>query len=140
MLTWMIGHLRVKLVSTFRTQKWNSWIWCGCYERHTGDRPFKEFPFFNTGRYAKTVFYFLRANPMNTASITVTVRRVIFKDRQGLQIFCTILFKGEENKKNSWTCTIYDRLYAWNMVIKVWRISVSPLKYMFKFIISKTMF
>ena len=54
-----------------------------------------------TGRYAKTVFYFLRANPMNTASITVTVRRVIFKDRQGLQIFCTILFKGEENKKNS---------------------------------------
>ena len=34
---------------------------------------------------------------MSTASITVTVRRVIFTDRQGLQISCTILFKGEEN-------------------------------------------
>ena len=43
-------------------------------------------------------------------------------------------------KKNSWTCIIYDRLYAWNIVIKVWRISVLPLKYMFKLIISKTMF
>ena len=37
-----------------------------------------------TGRYAKTVFYFLRANPMNTASITVTVKRVNFGDGQGL--------------------------------------------------------
>ena len=49
-----------------------------------------------TGRYAKTVFYFLRANPINTASITVTGKRVRFRDRQGLQIPCTILFKGEE--------------------------------------------
>ena len=39
-----------------------------------------------TGRYAKTVFYFLRANPMNTASITVTDKRVNFGDEQGLQI------------------------------------------------------
>ena len=29
-----------------------------------------------TGRYAKTVFYFLRANPMNTASITVTEKKI----------------------------------------------------------------
>ena len=49
-----------------------------------------------TGRYAKTVFYFLRANPMNTANITVTGKRVNFADGQGLQIPCTILFKGEE--------------------------------------------
>ena len=28
-----------------------------------------------TGRYAKTVFYILQANPMNTASITVTGRK-----------------------------------------------------------------
>ena len=49
-----------------------------------------------TGRYAKTVFYFLRANPMNTASITVTDKRVNFGDEQGLQIPWTILFKGEE--------------------------------------------
>ena len=49
-----------------------------------------------TGQYAKTVFYFLRANPMNTASITVTGKRVNFGDGQGLQIPCTILFKGEE--------------------------------------------
>ena len=49
-----------------------------------------------TGRYAKFFFYFLRANPMNTASITVTRKRVNFGDVQGLQIPCTILPKGEE--------------------------------------------
>ena len=38
------------------------------------------------GRYAKTIFYFLRVNPMNTASITVTDKRVNFGDEQGLQI------------------------------------------------------
>ena len=49
-----------------------------------------------TGQYAKTFFYLLPANPMNTASITVTRKRVNFGDGQGLQIPCTILFKGEE--------------------------------------------
>ena len=49
-----------------------------------------------TGRYAKTVFYFLRANTMNTASITVTGKRVNFGGGQGLQVPFTILFKGEE--------------------------------------------
>ena len=49
-----------------------------------------------TGRNAKTVFYFVRANKMNTASITVTGKRVNFGDGQGLQIPCTISFKGEE--------------------------------------------
>ena len=49
-----------------------------------------------TGRYVKTVFYFLRANPMNTANITVTGKRVNLGDGQGLQIPCTILFPGEE--------------------------------------------
>ena len=49
-----------------------------------------------TCRYAKTVFYFLGANPTNTASITVTGKRVNFGDGQSLQIPCTIVFKGEE--------------------------------------------
>ena len=49
-----------------------------------------------TCRYAKTDFYFPRTNPVNTASITVTGKRVNFADGQGLQIPCTILFKGEE--------------------------------------------
>ena len=35
-------------------------------------------------------------NPVYTASITVTGKRVNFADGQGLQIPCTILFKGEE--------------------------------------------
>ena len=47
-----------------------------------------------TGQYVKTVFYFLRPNPMNTVSITVTGKRIKFGDGQGLQIRCTILFKG----------------------------------------------
>ena len=48
-----------------------------------------------TGQYAKSVFYLLQANPMNTASITVTGKKVNFGGGQGLQIPCTILFKGE---------------------------------------------
>ena len=49
-----------------------------------------------TIRYAKTDFYFLRANPMNAATITVTGKSVNFGNGQGLQIPCTILFKIEE--------------------------------------------
>ena len=47
-----------------------------------------------TGRYAKAVFYFLRDNRMNAGIITVTGKRVNFGDGQGLQIPCTISFKG----------------------------------------------
>ena len=49
-----------------------------------------------TIRYAKTDFYFLRANPMNAATITVTGKSVNFGNGQGLQIPCTILCKREE--------------------------------------------
>ena len=31
-------------------------------------------------------------------------------------------------KKNSWTCTLYNCLYAWNIVSKVWRILVLSFK------------
>ena len=34
--------------------------------------------------YTKTVFYFVRVNPMNTSSINVTGKRVNFGDGQGL--------------------------------------------------------
>ena len=98
-----------------------------------------------TDWYGKTVFYFLRANPMNTTSITATGKKVKFGDRQDLQISCTFFFKGEEKyievlKKNSSTCTLYNRLYAWNIVSKVYRISVLSLKYVFKFIFALEMF
>ena len=46
-----------------------------------------------SGWYAKTAFYFLRANLINTASVTVTGKRVNFADGQ---IPCLNLFKGEE--------------------------------------------
>ena len=49
-----------------------------------------------TGQYAKTIFYFLWANLMNTARIPVTGKRVNFGDGQGLQIPCTILFKRDD--------------------------------------------
>ena len=49
-----------------------------------------------TGRYAKTIFYFLRANPTNIANITVTGKGVNLGDREGLQIPCKISFQGEE--------------------------------------------
>ena len=64
---------------------------------------------------------------MNTASITVTGKRGNFEDGQSLQIPCTILCKRKEKyievlKKNSRTCTLYNRLDAWNIVSKVWAI------------------
>ena len=49
-----------------------------------------------TGRYAKTVFYFLRANPMNAARITDTGKTVNFGNGQDMQIPSIILFKREE--------------------------------------------
>ena len=49
-----------------------------------------------TGRYAKTVFYFPRANPMNAARITDTGKTVNFGNEQDMQIPCIILFKREE--------------------------------------------
>ena len=49
-----------------------------------------------TGRYAKTIFYFLRANPTNIANITVTGKRANLGDGEGLQIPCTVSFQGEE--------------------------------------------
>ena len=52
----------------------------------------------NTGQYAKTVFYFLRANPMNTASVTVTGKRVNFEDGQDLQIKFPAQFYSREKK------------------------------------------
>ena len=36
------------------------------------------------------------SRPINTASITVTGKRINSGDGQGLKMFCTILFKGEE--------------------------------------------
>ena len=60
-----------------------------------------------TGQYARIVFYFLQANPMNTTNITVTGKRVNFGYRRAFQIPCKILFQGEEKiywcfEKNSW--------------------------------------
>ena len=50
-----------------------------------------------TGRYAKIVFYFLRANPINNASITVTGKRVNFGDGQGLQISAQFYSREKKN-------------------------------------------
>ena len=48
-----------------------------------------------TGRYAKTAFYFLWTNPLNTANITLTGEKLNFGHGQSLQIACTISSKGE---------------------------------------------
>ena len=58
-----------------------------------------------TDRYAKIAFYLLRANPMNTASITVTGKRVKFGDGQGLPIPAQFYSREKKNilkfQKNS---------------------------------------
>ena len=47
-------------------------------------------------RKTGVIFYFQRANPMNTGFITVTGKRFNFGEGQDLQISCSSLFKGEE--------------------------------------------
>ena len=65
-----------------------------------------------TGLYAKNVFYFLQANPMNTAGITVTGKRVNFGEGRGFQIPCTILFKGEEKYIEYQNISIIIEIYV----------------------------
>ena len=48
------------------------------------------------GRFAKTVFYFLRANPQNTCTVTVHGKAVNLGDGDGMQVPCKLYFSGEE--------------------------------------------
>ena len=48
-----------------------------------------------SGRYARTIFYFLSAYQSNSTVVTVKAKRTNYEDRQGLHIPCKIKFKEE---------------------------------------------
>ena len=78
-----------------------------------------------TGRYAQTVFYFLQANPLNTANITVTGKRLYFGDGQGLYIPCTILVLYTEILKAY--SKVWDNFWHLKALLKRWKmLFVSP--------------
>ena len=52
-------------------------------------------PIGKSGRFAKTIFYFLRADSLNIATVKVEGKRQNYGDGEGLQIPCSIQFKGE---------------------------------------------
>ena len=48
-----------------------------------------------SGRFAKTISFFLRADDTHNCHIKVTGKRVNLGDGQGLQIPCTLIFTGQ---------------------------------------------
>ena len=47
-----------------------------------------------SGRFAKTIFYFLRADKKNDCAVVVTGKAINRGDGEGMQVPCTLNFKG----------------------------------------------
>ena len=47
------------------------------------------------GRFAKTIFYFLRASEYHCCRVYVTGKAVNQGDNKGMKVPCTLLFKGQ---------------------------------------------
>ena len=47
-----------------------------------------------SGRFAKTIFYFLRADKKNDCTVVVTGKAINHGDGEGMQVPCTLNFKG----------------------------------------------
>ena len=66
----------------------------------------------NSGRFAKTIFYFVRANHGNACQVEVRRKRVNIGDGQGVQVPFTLQFSGEEKYikilKNSLPCLLLN--------------------------------
>ena len=49
-----------------------------------------------SGRFAKTIFYFLRADKKNNCTVMVTGKAVNRRDGDSMQVPCTLHFKGSQ--------------------------------------------
>ena len=49
-----------------------------------------------SGRFAKTIFYFLRADKKNNCTAVVTCKAVNCGDGEGMQVPCTLHFNGDQ--------------------------------------------
>ena len=49
-----------------------------------------------SGRFAKTIFYLLRADTKNNCTVVATYKAVNCGDGEGMQVPCTLYFKGHQ--------------------------------------------
>ena len=54
-------------------------------------------PLGENGKFAKTIFYFLRADPNGKCTITITGKAVNLGDGEGMQVPCLLQISGKEN-------------------------------------------
>ena len=62
-----------------------------------------------SGKFAKTIFYFLRADELSSCKIVVTGKPVNLGDGEGMQVPCKLIFTGIEKcidilKRHLYTC------------------------------------
>ena len=60
-------------------------------ERVVGHLPLGE-----NGKFAKTIFYFLRADPYGKCNITLTAKAVNLGDGDGMQVSCILHLSGQK--------------------------------------------
>ena len=66
-------------------------------------------PLGKSGKFAKTIFYFLRADEVSSCKLVVTVKPVYLGDDQGMQVPCKLIFTGVKKcidilKRHLYTC------------------------------------
>ena len=66
-------------------------------------------PLGKSGKFAKTIFYFLRADELSSCKIVVTGKPVNLGDGEGMQVPCKLVFTGIEKcidilKRHLYTC------------------------------------
>ena len=54
-------------------------------------------PLGENGKFAKTIFYFLRADPYGKCNITVTGKAVNLGDGDGMQVPCILHLSGQKS-------------------------------------------
>ena len=54
-------------------------------------------PLGENGKFAKTIFYFLRADPYAKCNITVVGKAVNFGDGDGMQVPCILHLSGQKS-------------------------------------------
>ena len=50
-----------------------------------------------SGKFAKTIFYFLRADEWSECKVIVTGKPVNFRDGDGMQVSCLLKFHGQKS-------------------------------------------
>ena len=62
-----------------------------------GEKIVGHLPLGKNGKFAKTIFYFLRADPYGKCNITVTGKAVNLGDGDGMQVPCVLRLSGQKS-------------------------------------------